>query len=134
MTSSVGTDQVLLRILSLMSVRVSLDQTRQGEQTAFGAPSQLLRRKLCGQDSSAAVRVHSNVEVIQPRFAARLVSGVRQGSRNGMCTLSHSVHFATKTTNRFFPNWNWQAKLCDVETVDLHILFLLPCIGQFAFS
>ena len=37
-----------------------------------------------------------------------------------MCTLSHSVHFATKTTNLFFPNWNSQAKLCDVETVDLH--------------
>ena len=29
------------------------------------------------------------------------------------------MHFDIKTTDCFFPNWNWKAKLCDVETVDL---------------
>ena len=35
-----------------------------------------------------------------------------------LCTLTQSVHCATQTTN--LPNWNWRAKLCDAETVDLH--------------
>ena len=46
--------------------------------------------------------------------------GVRRDRAPGMCTFSHSVHFATNTTNCLFPKC--KAKLCDVETVDLHRL------------